>query len=485
MMDRRVSAPAGEMPGSASGPRTEARFGVGLSVRLLLLTVLFVLIAGVLIYIPSIAAYRNAWITERIAQARAAALILERAPEDALPKALIDDLLAGMGTSMIALRSGNARRLLASSDMPPMADFEIDLRTRNMAMEIASTFDILFRGKRRMMRVVGPAPGGGDFVEIMIAETPLRAALIGYSRTILLLALAISGTLALLLYVSLNGLIVRPVKRLAQAVLAFRGDPDNAHLVVRPDRRGDEIGTLERSVAEMQVTLQQELRQRERLANLGLAVAKINHDLRNMLASAQLMADRIGTIEDPNVQRIVPRLLDALDRAIAFCQSSLSYGRAEERSPEIRPVALAMLVDDIAGLLMLSPEGRPALMIAVPGQLRVSADAGHLGRVLTNLLRNAVAALEAGGAGDLPASIEIAARREGANIVIDVRDNGPGIPLKVRERLFRAFSGSNRPGGTGLGLAIASELMRAMGGQLSLAATGSAGTTFRLTLPAA
>jgi signal transduction histidine kinase len=483
MMDQRSAAPQRT---AGSEPANKGGFAANLSVKLIALTILFVLIAEIFIYVPSVANFRNNWLTERVAQARIAALILEKAPTDALPRPLVEEVLANMDTSMIALRIENRRQLLAMSQMPPMVDFEIDLRKRNALEAIMRTFDILLIGGRRTVRVVGPAPGGGEFVEIVISEAPLRAALIGFSQNILMLSLFISGLTALLVFAALNGLIVRPVRRLAMAVLAFRSDPEDARSVIRPDKRSDEIGTLERSVADMQITLQQELRQREHLANLGLAVAKINHDMRNMLASAQLVADRISGLDDPNVQRFVPKLLDALDRAIAFCQSTLSYGKAQERPAELRDMDLAALVDDVADMLMLAPDGHPALHVEIPGYLSVRTDQDHLSRVLTNLLRNAIAALES-----LPhparesAEIVVSARKQDGMVLIDVHDNGPGIPPKIRERLFRAFSGSSRPGGTGLGLAIAAELMRGIGGQIALVETGPTGTTFRLTLPAA
>lgn len=470
--------------------RSRFRFRAGLSLRLLLFTGLFVLLAEILIYVPSIANFRNNWLGERLSQARAAAMILEKSP-DALPKALVDELLQGMETTMIALRIDNMRRLLAISDMPPTVDFEIDLRQRDMLGEITNTFNILLFGDNRTIRVVGTPPKGGDFVEIVISERPLRQAMLGFSRNIVLLSLAISIFAALLVFAALNALIVRPVKRLADAVTRFRSDPDDARAIFRPEMRGDELGILERNVADMQQTLQQELRQREHLANLGLAVAKINHDLRNMLASAQLMADRLGDLPDPTVQRFVPRLLDALDRAITFCQSTLAYGRAQERVPELTRIKLAAQLREVSEQLMLSPTSVPSLSIAVPDDLIVLADGEHLGRVLTNLLRNAVSALEqsrsaltASVGPVVSAEISIIARKSGAEVEIDIRDNGPGIPDHVRERLFKAFSGSARPGGTGLGLAIAQELMRAMGGSIVLLAPAEGtGTIFRLTLP--
>jgi signal transduction histidine kinase len=462
---------------------------LGLSGRVLLLTVVFVLLAEILIYVPSVANFRNTWLGERLSQAKAVALILEKTPADTLPKALVDELLAGIETTMIALRIDNARRLLAISDMPPMVDFEIDLRRRQPLVEIVSAFDILLRGGNRTIRVVGPPPRGGDFVEIVIQEHTLREAMVRFSRNILLLSLMISAITAVLVFGALNSLIVRPVKRLAQAVAQFSLDPASARSIYRPAERHDEFGALERSVSEMQSALQQELRQREHLANLGLAVAKINHDLRNMLASAQLVADRLVSLPDPNVQRFVPKLVGALDRAIAFCQSTLAYGKAQERPAMLTTIPLGALIAEISDQLMLSPETSPALIADVPMDLVVHADADHFNRVMTNLLRNARSALEAPAREQsVRGLIRVTARLRDSFCEIDITDNGPGIPPRVRQSLFKAFSGSTRPGGTGLGLAIAHELMRGMGGAITILEPvdpSDAGTTFRLALPGA
>jgi signal transduction histidine kinase len=480
-------------------PPPDAR--TGLSGRLLWLTGLFILFLSAVIYVPSMATFRDNWLGERLSQARAAALILEKAPPDALPKVLVDELLSSMETTMIALRIDNVRRLLALSDMPPMADFEIDLRQRDVLMHLMSAFDTLVFGGARMIRVVGPPPRGGDFVEIVISEAPLREAMLRFSGTMLAIALTLSTLTALLVFVTLNSLIVGPVKRLAAAVSRFRADPADSRALLPESRRQDEFGTLERAVSEMQQAVQQELRHRERLANLGLAVAKINHDLRNMLASAQLMADRLGALPDQNVQRFVPKLLSALDRAILFCQSTLAYGRAEEQPAQIVPVMLRPLVAEVAELMDLTPQTRPGLTLDIPVTFAVRADSEHLHRVMTNLIRNARAALEAMSP-EAPAAITVRAHAFEALARIDIEDTGPGIPLQVQERLFRAFSGSSRPGSTGLGLAIAQELMRGMGGTITLLNAGegarhgeadvetgkaslATGTTFRLTLPLA
>lgn len=466
-------------------PASIGRLRPGLSGRLMLLSVLFVLIAEVLIYVPSIASYRNSWLNDRLAQGRAAALVLERVPADSLPRDLIDDLLKGMDATMIALRIEQSRRLLAVADMPPPVEVEIDLRQRHPFDEIMSAFDILLFGSRRTMRVVGPAPGGGDFVELIINERQLRMAMLAYSWSILQISLVICGVVAAFLYLVLNMQIVRPVKALAGALARFRDQPENVRTLIEPTDRGDELGDLERSIADMQESLRQQLRQREHLANLGLAVAKINHDLRNMLASAQLMADRVASTSDPNVQRFVPKMLETLDRAIAFCQATLAYGKAQEQTPRLGPIALLMLVNDVGEQLALSPDSVPALQVEIPSSLRVSADPDHLHRVLTNLLRNARAALEALPE-EHPKVIRVTAEAPNGQVLLDIRDSGTGIPPRIRETLFQAFSGGGQRGSTGLGLTIALELLRGMGGDMALMPSNAGeGAHFRLTLPEA
>jgi signal transduction histidine kinase len=250
-----------------------------------------------------------------------------------------------------------------------------------------------------------------------------------------------------------------------------------------PTSRHDEIGFVEHELAEMQRDLANTLQQKTRLATLGLAVSKINHDLRNLLASAQLFSDRLARLPDPQVQRFAPKLMRALERAIAFCQSTLSYGRAQEPPPDRRTIALLELVEDVRETLGLQPESRIGWITSIEHSLVVDADRDQLLRVLLNLARNAVQALESRAPND-PArdQIRITGRREGAVVIIEVADTGPGFSDQARAHLFEAFQGSTRSGGTGLGLAIAAELVRAHGGEIILV-DGTIGAMFHLKIP--
>jgi hypothetical protein len=324
---------------------------------------------------------------------------------------------------------------------------------------------------------------GGEYIELIMDEPPLRKAMLRYSVDILLLSLVISVITAALVYLALHYMFVRPMRRVTANMMAFRADPENADRIIAPSTRADEIGIAERELATMQTELASMLHQKSRLAALGLAVSKINHDLRNLLASARLFSDRLVTLPDPGVQRFAPKLMRALERAIAFCESTLSYGRVQEPPPERRQILLEPLVEEVHETLNLGPDAPIRWISAVERELVVEADYDQLFRILLNLSRNALQALESRDARDPGRDqIRITGRREGAVVVIEVSDTGPGFTEKAREHLFEAFQGSTRPGGSGLGLAIAAELVRAHGGEIRLV-EGTIGATLRLTIP--
>jgi signal transduction histidine kinase len=381
------------------------------------------------------------------------------------------------------MKMGQQRRLLVAAEMPPSVDHEIDVRTVSWYRAIIDAFDTLFSRENDALRAVGPAPMGAEFVEIIIDEEPLRRAMLGFSVNILLVSLLISGITATLVFFSLHYMFVRPLRRLTANMTAFHEAPENRARIIVPSRRRDEIGTAERELAAMQLDLTSMLAQKSRLAALGLAVSKINHDLRNLLTSAQLFSDRLASIADPHVQRFSPKLMRALERAIAFCESTLSYGRAAEPPPDRHPLALEPLVEEVRETLGLDHSSPIRWISAVERGLTVDADADQLFRILLNIARNAVQALESRDARDPGRDqVRLTGRREGAVVVIELSDTGPGISQKARTHLFEAFSGSTRTGGSGLGLAIAAELVRAHGGDIRLV-DGTIGATFRLTIP--
>jgi hypothetical protein len=446
---------------------------LGLSGKLLLLTILFVMVAEVLIYVPLVANYRVNWLNDRLASAYTAALVLEAAPNGMVSDSLAKQILDSVGARAVAMKMGQQRRMLAVGDKPPPINNDFD------------AFMLMFDGGagKKVMRVVGPAPMGGDYIEIVMDEAPLQKGLLHYSVDLLLISLLISGLTAVLVYLTLAYLFVRPMRRITANMMAFRADPENPARIIPASARTDEIGVAERELASMQSEIASMLHQKSRLAALGLAVSKINHDLRNLLGSAQLISDRLSSLPDPGVQRFAPKLMRALERAIAFCQSTLSYGRAQEPPPERKPILLEPLVEEVHETLGLGPDAPIRWITAVERDLIVEADHDQLFRILLNLSRNALQALESRAARDPGRDqIRITGRREGAVVVIEVSDTGPGFSEKAQTHLFEAFQSSTRAGGAGLGLAIAAELVRAHGGEIRLV-EGTIGATLRFTIP--
>lgn len=468
-------------PRQPAAPFLPGRFG--LSGRLMLLTVLFVMLAEVMIFVPAVANFRNNWLRDRLAAARTATLALEAAPANAVPEALAAQLLDSVGSRTIAHKAGGIRRLLAVSDLPVEVAYDIDMRDATPMSAIPEAFGTLLSAGNRLVRVIGPALESGDSIEMVIEERPLRAAMRRFSINLFLLSLLISSITAALVYFTLHRLIVRPVKRLAEEISSFAAGMGERRQFIAPSGRRDEIGEAEVKLAEMQRVLASELEQRRNLAALGLAVAKINHDLRNMLSSAHLLSDRIATVPDPTVQRIAPKLIAALDRAVGFCQATLAFGKVQESAPDPRKFDLGPLVSDLRDLLGLGEDGPVDVTVEMPAPMLISADPDQLLRVLLNLGRNAVEVMkEQQAAQGARGTLMIRARRQGAMVEIEVADTGPGVPAELKPHLFKAFSSSRRLGGTGLGLAIAADLMRAQGGDITLVDTAR-GACFRVTLP--
>lgn len=462
--------------------------------KLLVLTTAFVMLAEILIFVPSVANYRVNWLNDRLMSAHLAALAAQGAPDGAVPAALRDDLLKTAAVKAVSWKRDGRRTVVlppadtmtidAVYDQRPMQEMSLFSATAERIDLIGEALAVLARSQDRTLRVTGPLEGKpGDFIEIVIPEAPMRAALWQYARNILILSVIISLFTAALVYLALSSLLVRPMMRITDNMLHFAQNPEDPSRIIEPSTRGDEVGVAERELAAMQRQLSQLLLQKNRLAQLGLAVSKINHDLRNMLANAQLISDRLTGIDDPTVQRFAPKLIASLDRAIDFCNATLKFGRAEEATPRREMMLLRPLVEEVGDGLGLPREDKLiAWKLEIDPGLRIDADRDHLYRVLSNICRNALQALESR---PIPASdgeIAVTAIRKNGEVAIEIRDNGPGLPPRARERLFQAFQSSQRRGGSGLGLAIAYELVAAHGGTLALLENGP-GAAFRLLIP--
>jgi signal transduction histidine kinase len=478
------SVSATEQPTLAepSSPRPPPSRRLGLSGKLLLLTIPLVILAEILIYVPAIANFRMNRLNDRLAAANTAALVLDAAPSGMVPDSLARQILGSIGARAVAIKMGQQRRLLASADLPSAVDHDVDMRTMTAWSAIVDSIETMLETGNQTIRVVGPAPGGAQFIETVIDEAPLRASMYRFSRNLFWFSLGISVLTAALVYLALHYLFVRPMRRLTENLVGFHENPESSARIIVPSQRGDEIGVAERELSDMQRDLVSMLHQKSRLAALGLAVSKINHDLRNLLASSQLLSDQLASVPDPRVQRFAPKLMRSLERAIDFCQSTLSYGRVQEAAPDRRMILVEPVVVEVRESAGLA-DASVGWISAIERGLSIDADPDQLFRVLLNLARNAAQALESRPKGDAATmQIRITGRREGSVAIMEVSDTGPGVPVRAREHLFEAFQSSGRPGGSGLGLAIAAELVRAHGGDIHLV-EGTIGATFRISIP--
>lgn len=456
------------------------RFWLGLPARLLGLTIAFVMLAEILIFFPSAASYRTDWMNERVQAAITASLAVEASPDRMVTQQLANELLMYAEVQAIAIKRNGMRELILSREgfMPEAMD-TVDLREQARMTGIGGVFRCFFAPRGLTLRILAPTQAYPDaeFIEVLVVHEPLRKALIGYSWRILGLSILISLITAALIYVALILIMVRPIRRLSRAMTRFRADPENAAMIT-PSRRRDEIGEAERAFAGMQADLRHALVQRARLAAMGSAVARISHDLRNILASAQLVSDRLANEEDPRVRKMGERLVRSVSRGVSLTEETLKYGKAEERAPAPGRLPLRMALEDAAADAGAF-ERDMVWRNQIPEDAEARFDAEHLHRILVNLIRNGLQAMEAART----PVMTVHARAEDNAWIIDIADEGGGVAEKAQASLFRPFGASGAKSGTGLGLSIARELARANGGEVMLVSTGAEGTVFALTAP--
>lgn len=458
----------------------------GLSGKLLWLTIAFVMLAEILIFAPSVATMRQRWLQDRLNTAAAAGVVIDGLQPLELPRNVQEDTLTTTGTKAIVLRKDGTSRLLAVTEMPNEVDAAFDLSDYSELGSIRDAFYTLIFGGDRLLRVYGPIAEGSDVtVEIVMDEAPLRKAMLGYARNILFVSLIISVIAAVLMFLAINRVMIMPVRRLARSMQVFAENPEDPARVLPPTVGNDEIAVAGRHLSRMQDQLQKTLRQQKTLADLGLAVSKINHDMRNILASAQLMSDRLVDVDDPLVKSFAPKLLRTIDRAVGYTSEVLSYGQTSEAEPRRRRFLLSEVCQEVRDLLHLGHEAGIEFIDNVGVDIEVDADSEQLFRVIHNICRNAVQALATFTPDDPEHGrrITLSAQRTGSVVAIVIDDTGPGMPRKARENLFTAFRGSARSGGTGLGLAIARELVIAHGGTIALVEKPGPGTMFRVEIP--
>ena len=467
----------------AASARSERRRWVptlGLSWRVLSLVVVAVMIAEVLLFLPSLARFRLAYMEQLIESGTLAALALDATPDNMVTEDVKRALLNNARVdAVVVVEKNRAKRALLN--IPPSPEMQtFNLTDRGELGLIWDALVAMTRDGAHYMRVGGESMRlPNAMVWIVIDELPMRLAMYRYAGTVLALSVMVAMFTAALLWLALHWLLVRPLQNLAGDMTAFRRAPEGPGPERPPTQRQDELGVVDREFQNLQRELRASLRQKSRLAEVGAASNKINHDLRNMLSTARLLSDRLARSDDERTRALAPTILNTIDRAARLASDALEYVR-DRPTPRMEAFDLSDLVDEVGVALQEAGEDRDPNLLRdwrdeIAGECRITADRDLLYRVMVNLGRNA---FDAGAT-----EVSVRARARGNLMSIDIADNGPGVPPAVASQLFRPFTTGGRASGTGLGLAIARDLVRAHGGDIALMDSSDRGSTFRFTLP--
>jgi signal transduction histidine kinase len=452
-------------------------FGHSLSARVLWLTVGIILLVELVILMPSLGRERETWLWNHITAAHLAAFTVIQTSDGALDPMTRDALLKLSGVASLKLTEPGKMVVMVASAKPVPVDATIHLATESL---LYSTWraDLLVLGLGpKSIEVIAPSPlQQNAILDIVVNGDALAAALRIYTGHIAILSLVIGLITGLLVFAALDRLLVRPMRIITASIVGFRQDPEQdgqSDLIWLAVRRDDEISVAARELKVMQDEMRAALWRNARLAAVGTAVAKISHDLRNILSSALLVADRLQETSDPIAQRAARTLIPAVERAAQLVSRTVDFAREGPPAITRSAVGVRELVEE-ATLVIRPDDTGITIENLVPSSLVLALDRAQIYRVLVNLMRNAVEA----GADHVTLSVETT----NGITRMKVSDNGPGLPSRVQDNLFKPFTGSGRNGGTGLGLAIARDLIRAHGGDLVLAQTGPQGTLFVMEL---
>ncbi|SKA04527.1 Signal transduction histidine kinase [Enhydrobacter aerosaccus] len=468
----------------APSARQATRFvpAFGLTWRIMGLVVAAIMAAEMLLFLPMIGRFRMAHLEQLIESGTLAALALDATPDNMVTEDVKRTLLNNARVDAVVLIEPNRpkRALLNILPRPDMPTF--NLKERGAIGLIWDALVAMARDGSYYIRVGGESMRlPHAMVWIVVDELPIRIAMYAYAGRMLMLSAIVAAFTASLLFLALRWLVIRPLQDLSEDMTAFRRAPEELGRERPTSGRDDEIGIVDREFRNLQRELRASLRQKSRLAEIGAASNKINHDLRNMLSTARLLSDRLAQSDDERTRKFAPTILRTIDRATRLASEAIEYVR-DRPTPRLTWFDLSDLVDEVGVALQeQGEESDPNLLRnwinALECERRLQADRDLLYRVFTNLGRNA---FEAGAT-----TVTITAQDEGPCLAVDVADNGVGIPPEVMAQLFRPFTTGGRAGGAGLGLAIARDLVQAHSGEIMLNATGPQGTTFRFTLPSA
>ncbi len=450
---------------------------MSISGRLAILTFGFVFLMSSITLFPALAIFRESELQERIEEAALVALALTTNP---IPEIDIDQSSALLEKAQIldlaVIDEGQRKRLLLPYEKVTLTG-RVDLTNLSFINRFVDGFKCALNSEQGIYLISGIPSFEFERVEAMVSiRTICSQVRMGASR-FLFMSFGLALATSFLITFAVSRLVVRPVHFLTKTISNFDGKGISKKVEIRNPIR--EFQNAEKSLKEMQDRVINSFEQQRRLATLGESVSKIQHDLRNMLSTAQLLADNLEESEDPKVRRSAPRLLRAIDRAINLSSQTLTYGNLHAHTPKFSLGKLAPVINEVMeDEALLDSSGNITFSVDCDQALEVHTDFQILKRILQNLIRNARQALEELGEGKILISVK---ENEGINIC--VRDTGPGLKEETVQHLFEPFRGSTRSNGSGLGLAIGKELSELIGGSLKLSSTSSIGTEFLIELP--
>lgn len=435
---------------------------------------------GFLLFVPSLADFRYNYLHEKIIAGHTAALATEETDHDFISPDLEQELLKASGLQAVIVIQSGSRQILLRSELPATLLDRVDLKRDSFIEKISDAFQTLTRHSDGVILVIGDSVSDRyDSIEILIPEQPLHLAMIDYMQQTALTNILLIIATGVILFISLHFLVSKPMQQMVSRITNFRMNP-TAPLDYQTavDFKNNEIGMVEAELLRMQQDLQASLREKKNLAAVGEAVAKINHDLRNLLTTAQINSDTLQLVEDKTVQRLLPRIERSLEQAVNLCENTLRFSQKEEEQANPETLLLNELVEEIITIHGLNFRPDMQVTIDIPPNLTVYVDLEHLIRMLTNLIKNSDEAMMQRG------SLTIAATADPSSMVhISVIDDGPGIPEALQPNLFKPFLASSKVGGSGLGLAIVLELAELNGGSACLLRSDASGTCFQISLP--
>ena len=259
-------------------------------------------------------------------------------------------ILDSVGAKAVAMKMGNAAPpARASPTCRRRSHHDIDMRDVSLVPRHRRCVrHAVRRSDNDVMRVVGPAPMGGDFVEIVLDEGPLRQAMLRFSRNILLLSLIISGDhrdAGLFRAALPAGAADAPHHRQHDGVPRRPGKSGARHRAVR--RAATRSASPSASSPPCSATSPRCCSRRASSRRSASRCPRSTTTCATCSPRRSCSPTGCRSLPDPRVQRFAPKLMRSLERAIAFCQSTLSYGRAQEPPPDRRPVALEPLVEEV------------------------------------------------------------------------------------------------------------------------------------------